>query len=106
MVLETIPVPYNASVAHVALLRVEYTEGEPETFVLPLAFAAGADAERVRTALPQAVIARLAVKARQTREASGTVRGVLYDPLGDCPILRSRLLCQLEVSDARRACPP
>jgi maltose alpha-D-glucosyltransferase/alpha-amylase len=91
LVLETIPVAYDSALAHVALIRVEYTEGESETYVLPLAFATGADAERVRQDLSQAVIARLTVRPRRVRDANRSEPGYLYDPLGDKPFARGLL---------------
>ena len=36
-----------------------YVEGEPETYVLPLAVALGEQASRVQAEFPQAVVARL-----------------------------------------------
>jgi trehalose synthase-fused probable maltokinase len=55
---------------HLALLQVNFTSGEPETYVLPLAFAAGEEAEKLRSERPNAVIADL-------HAAQG--EGVLYD---------------------------
>src|SRR5438128_4973402 len=40
-IVEAIPVPHDAPVAHILLVQVTYTEGEPEIYVLPVAFAAG-----------------------------------------------------------------
>jgi maltose alpha-D-glucosyltransferase/alpha-amylase len=57
---------------------------------VPLAFAAGPDAELIRNALPDSVIGPLVVKTRarststETRSSSGGEQvGVLYDPLGE-----------------------
>src|SRR5262249_59367760 len=74
-ILETVPVPYDSMPAHMALVRVEYTEGDPETYLLPLAFATGPHALEVRKRLPQAVVGRVQVKNGD--------EGFLYDPLGD-----------------------
>ncbi len=38
-IVEVIPVPHDAPVAHILLVQVTYTEGEPEIYVLPVAFA-------------------------------------------------------------------
>ena len=56
---EVIPVPYGASVAYFTLVRVAYVEGEPETYVLPLAVAFEARAAQVEEEFPQAVVAHL-----------------------------------------------
>jgi maltose alpha-D-glucosyltransferase/alpha-amylase len=81
LILETVPLAFPLTPAHVALIRVEYTEGDPETYLLPLAFAAGLHAEEVRKRLPQAVVGRV-------HESSG-IEGFLYDPLGDEPFARA-----------------
>jgi maltose alpha-D-glucosyltransferase/alpha-amylase len=59
---------------YVALLRVDYFEGEAETYVLPLAFAAGGRADQVLSEFPQAAVVRL--------EAEGE-EGLLFDALWD-----------------------
>jgi maltose alpha-D-glucosyltransferase/alpha-amylase len=65
--------------ARLLLVEVEYTDAEPETYALPVAFAPDAQPElqeRVRRASPPVVIARLESDAPE-----GT--GLLYDPLVD-----------------------
>jgi maltose alpha-D-glucosyltransferase/alpha-amylase len=60
----------------ITLVRVEYVQGDPETYVLPLSFA---DAETARTLwrdYPQLVIARLNI-------ASPPQSGILYDAVGN-----------------------
>ncbi|MBC7105534.1 MAG: maltose alpha-D-glucosyltransferase, partial [Firmicutes bacterium] len=81
-VAEVLPVPYGAGTAHLLLVRVEYTEGDPETYVLPLARAAGQWAEQVRRQTPQAVI------AEWREEGKG---GVLYDALYEPGFCRALL---------------
>jgi len=58
----------------VTLLRVDYFEGEAETYVLPLAFAAGGRADQVLREFPQAVVVRLEVEGEE---------GLLFDALWD-----------------------
>jgi maltose alpha-D-glucosyltransferase/alpha-amylase len=70
-VVETLGVRDDAVLAFV---RVEYTEGEAETYVVPLALAAGAEADAVAAQWPQAVLARVHAE-------DGAAAGVLYDPL-------------------------
>jgi maltose alpha-D-glucosyltransferase / alpha-amylase len=62
---------------HVLVVRVDYVDGEPEEYVLPVAFAEGEDAGRVATTAPNAVLAH--VKGRGARAQTG----VLYDALQD-----------------------
>jgi maltose alpha-D-glucosyltransferase / alpha-amylase len=65
----------------IALVRVEYVDGDPETYVLPLALAEGRRAQRLVKEQPHAVVARV-----------GRVEGaVLYDPTGE-PAFASELL--------------
>lgn len=59
-----------AQIAILALVRVTYTEGAPETYLLPLTFAGGARAEELRRERPQAVVALVQMP---------TVAGILYD---------------------------
>jgi maltose alpha-D-glucosyltransferase/alpha-amylase len=82
MLLETIPIPYDSRVAHLALIQVEYTEDSPETYVLPLAFAGGTRAEEVQRERPEAVVARLRLHHGKGDGAAAT-EGILYDPIGD-----------------------
>jgi maltose alpha-D-glucosyltransferase/alpha-amylase len=73
--------------ARLFLLNVEYTDAEPETYALPVAFVAEAQTdllERVRRATPPVVIARV-----ESDTPEGT--GLLYDPLGE-PGFERRLL--------------
>jgi maltose alpha-D-glucosyltransferase / alpha-amylase len=67
----------DAPAMHLAVVRVEYVDGEPEEYVLALAFAEGEDAGRIAATAPTAVLAQ--VKGRGQRGQSG----VLYDALQD-----------------------
>ncbi|MDP3939880.1 MAG: putative maltokinase, partial [Deltaproteobacteria bacterium] len=67
--IEVIPVSPDTRLTFV---RVLFVDGEPETYVLPLAHAAGEAAGRIRKAHPRAVVA-------ETRSPKG--KGVLYDAL-------------------------
>src|SRR5262249_32654038 len=78
MILETIAFPYASQQAQIALIQVEYTEGEPETYLLPIAFASGQEAEEIRSAFPQSLICPLLAKSND-----GEQIGILYDPLGE-----------------------
>jgi maltose alpha-D-glucosyltransferase/alpha-amylase len=70
--------------SRLALIAVEYTDGEPETYALPLAFAAGARAERILEDGGASVLARL-------RSAGPEGDGVLYDALWDPSFSRGLL---------------
>src|SRR5262249_15256768 len=59
---------------HVVLARIEFVEGDPETYALPLAFAAGERAGQVRADHPQHLVARL---------RAGDEDGLVYCALRD-----------------------
>ncbi|MCZ7664724.1 MAG: maltose alpha-D-glucosyltransferase [Thermoleophilia bacterium] len=83
---ETIVVPVEQGREVVMVLaRVEYTEGEAETYVLPLAFAAGEHTERAREEMVSSLVARLSVRLRGGAE----VEGLLYDAFGEGPFSRA-----------------
>ena len=65
-------------------MRVEFTESEPETFLLPLRMAGRADAERIATETPAGIFAQL-------QNPSTAETGVLYDASLD-PLAATTLL--------------
>ncbi len=73
----------------VALLRVELSEGSPETYVLPLTWSAGVPAEDLNRFHPEAVVADLVV---------GGEPGVLHDAVWDPGFCRA----MLELAGRRR----
>ena len=88
-IVDAIPIPHDRSIAYLTLVRVEYRDGDPESYVLPLAFAGGERAEQVLRESPDLVHARLA-------GADG--EGVLYGALGE----RSLCSALLEAIGRRR----
>ncbi len=66
--------------------EVQYTGGNAETYLLPLAFASAERALELRQTSPQAVIAQL-----KTREDDSEYEGILYDALHD-PLFCKSLL--------------
>lgn len=67
---------YAGGPAYLTLLNVQYVEGSPETYLLPMAYAEGERADQILADQRHLAIARLKVGRRP--EA-----GVLYDPLGE-----------------------
>jgi maltose alpha-D-glucosyltransferase/alpha-amylase len=74
-IVDAVRVPTTAGAAQLLLLEMEYAGGEPDTYVLPVTFAASAAAESVLTASPGAAIARLS-------DGRGN-EGLLYDAMSD-----------------------
>jgi len=75
-IIELIPISGGPVDAQVAFVRVEYNEGDPEIYVLPIAFATGETANRIQADAPKAVIARLKLKGKSDP-------GILYDAMND-----------------------
>lgn len=83
---ETIPVPTDGENEVVLVLtRVDYAEGEPETHVLPLAYAL--DSEQARERLGPNVIATLKVRCPGDADREG----LLFDALGEASLWRALL---------------
>ncbi len=72
---EAAPVPADGKeLGYLTLLLVDYVQGDPELYSMPLAFASGKDAQQLRENSPRLVIADLKVE--------GGPAGVLHDALG------------------------
>src|SRR4051812_27601158 len=88
---ESVPVSLGGSEAFILILAVEYVDGEPEEYLLPVCHAEGKPANQLEKRFPNAVIASL----QQTIES---VPAVLYD--ASCnPALAIRLLDALRSSE-------
>ena len=81
-----IPVPADPRDVQITAVEVVYTDGEPETYLLPLAFITGDRATECQQSSPQAVIARL-----KTKHAGEVVEGLLIDALYDREFLKTLL---------------
>jgi maltose alpha-D-glucosyltransferase / alpha-amylase len=73
---EAVRLPAASQGANLLLVEVQYLEGEPQTYVLPLTVAAGDRAERVRAELPHAPVAWV-------RADGAAEDGMLYDAFAD-----------------------
>jgi maltose alpha-D-glucosyltransferase/alpha-amylase len=92
---EAAPLTYNGSVAYLTLVRLEFADHDDETYLLPLAFASGDQADHIRTELPHAVVARVRIRERRYPTPRGEVaqdrrsrppvsgEGILFDPFGE-----------------------
>jgi len=76
MIHEAVPVPLAGQTAYILLVEVQYLEGDPQTYVLPLAFTSGDHAARVRTEPAYAAVASV-------RTDNAPEDGVLYDALAE-----------------------
>ncbi len=85
-VVDVVPLGRRGSRAAMALLRVRYTEGEPDTCALPICHAVGAHARRLLKSAPQDVLCTMAT-------AEG--KGILTDGLLEervCRVLLDAIL--------------
>jgi maltose alpha-D-glucosyltransferase / alpha-amylase len=69
---ELIPLPHNSEQHFIATVLADYAQNEPEEYLLPLAFASGAEAERLERESPGFVFARAHIERPN-------VNGVIYD---------------------------
>src|SRR5882724_4588 len=76
--LEAIPVHFEPSEAYITLVQVDYAEGDPDIYVLPLTAAFGEDAARMREGFPHPLLANLQVTGRGGHPPEV---GILYDAL-------------------------
>src|SRR5437773_1747991 len=58
-VAEAIPLPHAASKSYITYIVVNYIQGEPQTYMLPLAYASGEQSVRISEETPHAIVAHL-----------------------------------------------
>ncbi len=85
-IVEALPVESNAKTAYVTLVKIEYFEGDPETYVLPLTFDSGDKAHHIQHAFPYAVVSDIKVRTRERDEDA-----LLYDALFDKELCKALL---------------
>jgi maltose alpha-D-glucosyltransferase/alpha-amylase len=71
---EMIPLPGTSPPSVLLLVLVEYSEGDPETYSVPLVFASGERSADVQKEIAHAVVARLRVN-----RGNGDGEGIIYD---------------------------
>ena len=77
--IDFIPLSADSVTASLTTWEVQYAGANPETYLLPLAFATGDRLFELRQASPQSTIAQLTVK-KDNQESEGTLYDALYDP--------------------------
>lgn len=87
---DVVPIRYGPSVIHLLFVQLEYAEGEPETYLMPLSLAVGARMEEVLEEHATAVVARARVS-----QAQGGPDAVVYDAVAD-PEFGRALLSAIE----------
>ncbi len=84
-IIESITVPCEDGPADMLLIKVQYIDGEPQIYQVPLAFAEGRQAARLRKELPHALVA----EARHSGDHRNS--GVIYDALWSRPFASALL---------------
>jgi hypothetical protein len=78
-------------------VQVDYAEGDPDLYVLPLTAAFGADAARMREGFPHPLLANLQVRGRSGHPPEV---GILYDALYE----KASVRCYWTLSYGTAAC--
>jgi len=81
---EIVPVPFNGTQAAITQVQVEYTQEDPETYIVPLAFAIGDRGDHICESSPNSVLAKVIV-----RNKDGDKSGCLYDAIFDQQFCKS-----------------
>ncbi|HEY2747562.1 MAG TPA: putative maltokinase, partial [Polyangia bacterium] len=76
---DVVPLDGQKGQSQLVLFEVEYVEGEPELYVVPLSFVGGDEALRVEREAPGAVVARLTVRDKNGEEVGLLVDGIAHD---------------------------
>jgi maltose alpha-D-glucosyltransferase/alpha-amylase len=81
---EIVPVSLDSAQASITQVLVEYTEQDPEVYLLPLAFASGERADQICETSPNTVLAKITVRSKE-----GEKTGCLYDAVLDRQFCKS-----------------
>ncbi|MDZ4246407.1 MAG: putative maltokinase, partial [Dehalococcoidia bacterium] len=77
-VLEIIPLHFKTSASHLILIQIEYSDGDPETYCLPVNISREERVQKILHDYPFAAIARL-----KSRDSTGAGDSVMYDAMVD-----------------------
>jgi maltose alpha-D-glucosyltransferase / alpha-amylase len=75
----------QAPALHILIVEVEYVDGEPERYVIPIGFAGGEEAGRLMATSPDAILVE--VRARGPKAAHGVLFDALHDPQASSALL-------------------
>jgi maltose alpha-D-glucosyltransferase / alpha-amylase len=81
---EIVPVSFDSTDATMTQVQIEYTQEDPEIYVLPLSFASGEKADQIAASSPNTVLAKVAVREKETEKT-----GCLYDAVLDKTFCKS-----------------
>ncbi|HSL04931.1 MAG TPA: putative maltokinase [Nitrospiraceae bacterium] len=78
-IIESVPIPDQSSAVVLLFIRVEYVDGAPEMYTLPLTAAFGEQAAQIQQRLPDTIVAPLKVRI-EDREQTGVLYDALWSP--------------------------
>ena len=82
-IIDTVPIPDGDGATALLLIDVTYGDGARESYLLPIAWAFGAEIGRIVHAIPGAVLAQVAADETEGRE-----QAVVYDAMWDSAIVQ------------------
>jgi len=85
-IVEAIPLRFDWATFYLVAIEVQYAEGHPETYLLPLAFASEDRVPELRQSHPNALVVQITGK-----EKGQEVKGVLYDAVVESRFCRALL---------------
>jgi maltose alpha-D-glucosyltransferase/alpha-amylase len=62
---DAVQIPHDSKAASVTFVRVNYADGDPDTYALPLTFVSGPEAERIKSETPHAIVARMTARGTE-----------------------------------------
>jgi len=77
-IFDNISITYNNQKAYLMLIRITYSDAEPEIYLVPLGFVSGDRADEISGEMPQSIIARVITNNKQNYK-----EGFLFDPTYD-----------------------
>ena len=76
-IIESVPIPDRSSAVVLLFIRVEYVDGAPEMYTLPLTAAFGERAAQIQQDLPGTIVATLKVRTKDCEQNRSIVRCAL-----------------------------
>ena len=76
---DVVPLDGQKAQSQLVLLEVDYVEGDPELYVVPLSFVVGDEALRVERDAPGAIVARLRLRDKGVESEGLLVDGIAHD---------------------------
>ncbi len=83
---DVVPMQQGDSIAYMVFVQVSYTDGEPETYALPVAVAFGSEAREIVGKAPQTIVSRF-----QFADGAGGEEAAMFEVMADEPFQKGLL---------------